>query len=407
MNTPIKLTGNHPILAFKRPRPKFKVGRRWDEQVPTWIPAKDIEQGDCVVFPITRQIYSMKSKFDLLDFDSKILSDNTHVHYKMGFSPKTGQVVKIKRYINMDEKLSRLIGYYLAEGSVNSSNMSGVEFSLGMEPEIANEIKDTISEIFGTRCTITTMPTKIRVQVSSKIIGKFLSGLCGIGARNKSIPREFLYGDIANLKNLVECLYKCDGYQCGNEFSLSTSSEQMVSDATIALLRLGYKPRTKKAIRIRKEKTIECYNVEYSIANIVNYAHSNKSWVLNKSSIAFLVRKVNKIHFNGVVHNLEVAVDNSYTTKAFAVHNCVEAMACKKPVFVMSDSIIPEAVKSRCFEVSDLNLLFRSFRTGLPYWKIFSEAVIDSNYQFAKNHDWEKCVDTYEAMYRKILKGKK
>ena len=81
----------------------------------------------------------------------------------------------------------------------------------------------------------------------------------------------------------------------------------------------------------------------------------------------------------------------------------VEAMACKKPVFVLSDSIIPKAVKSRCFEVGNLSRLFKCLR----YWKYRNKkTVVDSNYQFAKSHDWEKCVDTYEAMYRKILRKK-
>ncbi len=82
----------------------------------------------------------------------------------------------------------------------------------------------------------------------------------------------------------------------------------------------------------------------------------------------------------------------------------VEAMACKKPVFVLSDSIIPKEVKDRCFTISDLTSLF----WDIDYWATVanSKLRLDSNYQFAKNHDWEKCVDTYEAIYRKILKHK-
>ncbi len=80
----------------------------------------------------------------------------------------------------------------------------------------------------------------------------------------------------------------------------------------------------------------------------------------------------------------------------------VEAMACKKPVFVLLDSIIPAEVKNRCFEIFDLSTLF----DNVELWAadLNNKEVLESNYQFAKSHDWEKCVDTYEAMYQDILR---
>lgn len=79
----------------------------------------------------------------------------------------------------------------------------------------------------------------------------------------------------------------------------------------------------------------------------------------------------------------------------------VEAMACKKPVVILSDIIMPREVRSRCIQVDSLESLFYKLN-----WTIDSNSI-DSNYQFAKLHDWDKCVDTYEMLYRKILKGEK
>ena len=73
----------------------------------------------------------------------------------------------------------------------------------------------------------------------------------------------------------------------------------------------------------------------------------------------------------------------------------VEAMACKKPVFVLSDSIIPHEVKSRCDCVDSIEHAFT----------IKPSKNLVSNYMFAKNHDWEKCVDTYENLYKEIANG--
>lgn len=82
----------------------------------------------------------------------------------------------------------------------------------------------------------------------------------------------------------------------------------------------------------------------------------------------------------------------------------VETMACKRPVVVLSDSIIPKVVKSRCLEFANLDYLF----SDLDYWmNKVTNSMLESNYQFAKTHDWDKCVDTYEEIYHRILKGER
>ena len=80
----------------------------------------------------------------------------------------------------------------------------------------------------------------------------------------------------------------------------------------------------------------------------------------------------------------------------------VEAMACKKPVFVLSDSIIPKVVREKCFKVDNLESLFSS----INFWMQLGEGRLESNYKFAKSHDWNRCVDVYEAIYQNIKESK-
>jgi glycosyltransferase involved in cell wall biosynthesis len=77
----------------------------------------------------------------------------------------------------------------------------------------------------------------------------------------------------------------------------------------------------------------------------------------------------------------------------------VEAMACKKPVVVLGDSVMPEEIKSRCVVVDGLPTLFA--KLGNVVDAIFG-VDFDSNYAFAKSHDWEKAVDEYEALYEEV-----
>ncbi len=78
----------------------------------------------------------------------------------------------------------------------------------------------------------------------------------------------------------------------------------------------------------------------------------------------------------------------------------VEAMVCKKPVIVMSDALIPQEVKSRCVIIEDLGVVLNN-QTHLE--RLCKSVDLESNYQWAKSHSWDKCVESYIELYREIL----
>lgn len=80
----------------------------------------------------------------------------------------------------------------------------------------------------------------------------------------------------------------------------------------------------------------------------------------------------------------------------------VEAMACKKPVVVLDDAIIPWEVKKRCIITKDLGLLFSN--EGYLRGQIAS-VDIEGNYAWAKSHDWKECVDRYIGVYKEVING--
>lgn len=75
----------------------------------------------------------------------------------------------------------------------------------------------------------------------------------------------------------------------------------------------------------------------------------------------------------------------------------VEAMACKKPVVLLDDVVMPDEIKKRCIVVSDLRSFFAKDMESR-----IAEVDYEGNYAFAKSHDWEKTVDDYEALYREV-----
>ena len=77
----------------------------------------------------------------------------------------------------------------------------------------------------------------------------------------------------------------------------------------------------------------------------------------------------------------------------------VEAMSCQKPVMVLSDAIIPDEVKSRCIVVDNFtDVLNNTARLS----DIIKQIDIDDNHRFAKEHDWDSCVEEHLKLYREI-----
>ena len=76
----------------------------------------------------------------------------------------------------------------------------------------------------------------------------------------------------------------------------------------------------------------------------------------------------------------------------------VEVMACKKPVVLMSDVIMPDEIKNRC-------ILTESLRHTFDHIYDLPKVNQDDNYTFAKSHNWKKCVNEYVELYKEIMSG--
>jgi len=81
----------------------------------------------------------------------------------------------------------------------------------------------------------------------------------------------------------------------------------------------------------------------------------------------------------------------------------IEAMACKKPVIVMTDAKIPEEIKSRCYCTDNAESLLnlQKLSSVMDTHSVF-DLVIEDNYFFAKEHSWKSCVDEYIKLYEEI-----
>lgn len=77
----------------------------------------------------------------------------------------------------------------------------------------------------------------------------------------------------------------------------------------------------------------------------------------------------------------------------------VEAMACRKPVIVLSDAVIPSEIKDRCIVVDKLEDALWNIR---HLESLCKDINYDSNYKFAKEHSWDRCVEEHIKLYEEI-----
>ncbi len=78
----------------------------------------------------------------------------------------------------------------------------------------------------------------------------------------------------------------------------------------------------------------------------------------------------------------------------------VEAMACKKPVIVLDDAIIPLEVKNRCIKVEGLSEAFGNMRY---LEKLCRSVDIEDNYRWAKFHNWDTTITEYVKLYKEVM----
>lgn len=376
LNKEIKLTAEHPVLAILRPRKKYRKNREWMQQ-PKWIIAEEIKKGDVVVMPITKHtqqqsniVYDLSKYSDFYDSDkvwkkhSYPLKREKSISYLMKKYDETKMVIenaikkiknnstasvdsrtfkvmeklkvedgfvlvepiKVNRFIELDDILAYVMGWYVAEG-YNGERI----FSFCMhrkEIPIAEEIKTVIKRKLGLNGTILIRgENKIEMTFSSTLVKNFFKEECGESSQTVHIPRSILYNKDKNiLKRFLDGLYLGDGHLSENGWNtLTTVSEQLKNDVVLGLLRLGIKPRYVIRSKDRKE-----FNISFK--KLENHVHSNKSWI-DENYIYFLVKSVKKEQYRGKVYNIEVEEDNSYCTESFCVHNCtLEAMSCGLPV---------------------------------------------------------------------------
>jgi DNA polymerase III alpha subunit len=309
---------------------------------PEWISAGQLRKNDFVVFPRTVS----KNKdivFDLLDFVERkpyLVFNEDSLCYVIGTNRIPTK--KLPRHVPFDDNLAKLLGYYIAEGwSRLGERRCGIGFGFHKkETAYAEEVQQLLRAVFGLESKVVPHKTRNALQVisHSKIVGEFLTAICGIGANQKHIPFQLIsHGKDGLLKTLIAYLFRGDGHDgaCNATISIkySTTSPVLASQLRLLLARFGY---WTTLLRREKEQWATEFSVKLAGRQLLGWNqdfpafpieqgqqlfYRNDSFYADGRAIYLKIRKVSRSPYHGKVYDISVPPDTSYVANSLAIHN--------------------------------------------------------------------------------------
>jgi hypothetical protein len=189
---------------------------------------------------------------------------------------------KLPTVITVDEDLSRLFGYYAAEGSVNIKNKNRYSIYFTFGPNDADVIRDCqriLWEKFGLfPKTHPHRGNSVRLQFNHRILAQLLVSLVGRGAKSKRFPNIVLNSPTAVRRAFIK------GWIVGD--SGVTVSRGLMNDAAYAFLfdhcvaSVSYwKPRDNTVIEGRRVHSLPAYHLRFPDAKkyLTDSAHLKRA----------------------------------------------------------------------------------------------------------------------------------
>lgn len=308
------LTPEHPVLIanvkHKHSGPLYKG---LDIKF-LWKQAGEVSKGDFLVYPVRTESKDMPT---------------VKMSYIKAYPPNDARwTKKVSKEVPLEEPLTRIVGFYLAEGSVaNTENKKDgyyniTEFSFGLKE--AQFVQQIIADALklGFKGRVKRCPTSLKAILSSRFIAHFLADNFGHSASTKRIPRWYLDLPESKIKQTLNAYLMGDGSRVNDHrFTATTVSSELATDLRDLGFKLGYtvsqRLRKSRLMKIRG-RTVACKD-----AYQLSFNSGRQERILLRDGNALMrVTSISRGEYKGDVYNLHVATDETFTTEGFVVHNC-------------------------------------------------------------------------------------
>ena len=410
-------TEEHPFYVRKKyyeydPNIRYENGkmkklRKFKE--PQWIKAKDLDK-DCYVG------ISINQESKLPNWNGSIF------HWSDGRKDRHSNILKDK--FNMPE-FWWIIGRYLGDGWIRQQGGIIICCDYGEKNEIIPKL-----ETLNFNYSLSNEKTTIKIHIAFKEIGEYVEQF-GRGAKNKHLTNDILDLPINLLKSFIEGYLSADGCYTQGLYKITSISNELIYGVGECVAKVYKRP-----FSIYKTKRPKTAIIEGRIINQQDTYQITWKTELKKQDKAFYdgkyiwcpINGIEKIDYDGLVYNMEVANDNSYTVNNIIVHNCQDISVMGKQKGIVKgetrsgllyecEKIIENKKPKYLLMENVKNLVSKKFKPQFNDWLKYLESlgytsywkVLNSqNYGIPQNRNRVYCVsilnDEFKFEFPKEIK---
>lgn len=217
------------------------------------------KRSDELLGVVARQYCRKKQKSSIpIGLFYKLMREANMDYDKDEFDIKSGNSKLIPKEIPVNEDFCRFLGYYAAEGHIQSANREIV--ITNSNKDIIKDVVNISKKLFGINPVIKPVVgfgTSNHILIRSAILVRLLLKL-GVGKKEKKRIPSFIYGlSINKICAYLRGLYSGDGNNYKNDITLSSKLLKLCEDVMYSLLCLGI------VSKLKKEKNKNMYRVSF------------------------------------------------------------------------------------------------------------------------------------------------
>lgn len=358
---PLRCTKGHNILTITPTYYNKRIDKSsYCKENAKFLKSEEIGENNIFLYPKSINYLSNENVvYDLIDFSNNITNVKSDDEKIWFFNN-----IKINRFIRLNEKLARLLGYYVSEGGV-SKNFKKTTFSFhSKETDYQNEVIELIQDIFGLSSSVNYRKNKnvCNITVHSKFVGNFIASLCGRECHIKKIPIDIMRSSKIIQHNFLETAIYGDGTKTiKNKISYTSASIYLASQINTMFRNCGY---STQFTRIKCKSSMPHYNYRIIITgnNVLRLNENIPSSSLNVEEVKpkgiqrfqyvdndyyyYQIKNKSQEQYKGKVYDLTIEDDSSYVVNGISVHN-------SSPGYVGYDDggILTNSIKQKPYSV--------------------------------------------------------
>jgi len=256
-----------------------------------------------------------------------------------------------KKHINVSSDVQRLIGYFLADGSIvptHSGTNGGIQFDFNItEEKYVKDVQEILLKNFGKESSLVNKSDNcLRLQCYSVGIGNWFKNHCYLSDKTKTYPWDLSRLSKGNCLNLLAGLVRGDGWVKEDGVYFGNTTSNLIILARQLFSRLGIPTslsvREPRSHALPDGRIIQGKKPEWtvgssskltfnSLCHFINSVSCENSGIAERLFIQnnFLCSRIQKIEhtdYQGLVYDLQIEEDHSFSGPYLTIHNCGAGM---------------------------------------------------------------------------------